>query len=289
MRRPRAHATILSALILAISVTGPLAAQSSETAALRVRVIDAATGLPIEGAQVGFPEIGLTRLANDAGIAQIVSIPPGVRTLEVTMLGYGKATTTFTLEAHALATGTIALTSDPIEIAGLTVTGSQQIKRLRDAGFYDRQRMGFGRQLGPLEIAAINALRPSDFFAKIPSVERLNAGFGRYTVVSRRSCETLGSGGVSTEAPRPGQRKAVPREAPNPNLMAIYLDGVPYHDDMDVLPAEMVEAAEVYVGVQVPMQFSSGRPMGSAHRGSASLRRVELAHGGQVRIPSVGG
>jgi hypothetical protein len=40
--------------------------------------------------------------------------------------------------------------------------------------------------------------------------------------------------------------------------MAIYLDGVPYRDDLDRLPVEMIEAVEVYVGSQVPMQWSSG-------------------------------
>src|SRR5688572_19304574 len=87
MRARRADPTVLAALLLTSLASAPLAAQSSETAALRVRVTDAATGLPIGGAQVGFPELPLFRLANDAGIAQIVDIPPGVRTLEVTMLG----------------------------------------------------------------------------------------------------------------------------------------------------------------------------------------------------------
>ena len=55
------------------------------------RVTDAATGRPIDGALVGFPELGLFRLTNAPGIAQIVGILPGTRTVEVTMLGYGKA------------------------------------------------------------------------------------------------------------------------------------------------------------------------------------------------------
>jgi hypothetical protein len=42
-----------------------------------VHVSDAATGSPIERAKVGFPELERFRLANAAGVAQIVDIPPG--------------------------------------------------------------------------------------------------------------------------------------------------------------------------------------------------------------------
>jgi hypothetical protein len=268
MRTRGAGPTVLIALLLAGSVAAPLAAQSSETAALRVRVTDAATGMPIGGAQVAFPELALFSLANDAGFAQIVGIPPGARTLELTMLGYGKASQTMMLEAHAVATGVIALTTDPIEIEGLTVMSSRQIERLRDAGFYNRERMGFGHQLGPLEIASIIAMKPSDYFTMIPSVELITAGFGRRHVVSRRSCVTLSTGGIATP---PGQAQGMgygTRAGPfqpglGANAMAIYLDGVPYRDDLDRLPVDMIEAVEVYVGSQVPMQFSSSSQRGA--------------------------
>jgi hypothetical protein len=57
MRTRRADATVLIALLLVTSSGARLAAQSNETAALHVRVTDAATGLPIGGAQVGFPDL----------------------------------------------------------------------------------------------------------------------------------------------------------------------------------------------------------------------------------------
>ncbi len=264
MRTRRAHATVLTALLLAGSVGAPLTAQSNETAALRVRITDAATGRPIGGAQVGFPELALFRLANDAGIAQIVGIPPGARTLEVSMLGYGKASKMLLLETHAVATGDIALTADPIEIEGLTVTTTAQIARLRDAGFYDRERMGFGHQRGPLEIASILAIMTSDYFYRIPTVDLFSTGFGaRREVLSRRSCTTLSSFGLSANPPTSGTPRGsqTPKPfvpAPSPNLMAIYLDGVRYRGELDRLPPSTIEAIEVYVGSQVPMQFSQG-------------------------------
>ena len=38
--------------------------------------------------------------------------------------------------------------------------------------------------------------------------------------------------------------------------MAIYLDGAPYYDALGALPVDLIEAIEVYVGSQVPVQFS---------------------------------
>jgi hypothetical protein len=257
--RTRSAAPVLATVLLATSVSPPLAAQSTETAALRVRVTDAATGLPIGGAQVGFPELALFRVANAAGIAQIVGIPPGSRVLEVTMLGYGTASKTLILEAHAVATGVVELTTDPIEIEGLTVTASHEIKRLRDAGFYNRERIGFGYHLGPLEIASRSriAFNLSDYFAAVPTVRLVQVGAGRHQVESRRSCVTL-----SSFAPPPvsDPRVRTPPPMPaNPNAMAIYLDGAPYNDGLDYLPVDMIQAVEVYVGVEVPIQFSTGR------------------------------
>jgi hypothetical protein len=259
MRTHRADATVLTGLFLASSVGAPIAAQSTETAALRVRVTDAATGLPISGAQVGFPALALFRLASSAGVAQIVGIPLGTHVLEATMLGYGKATQTLILEAHAVATGVIALTTEPIEIEGLTVTASQDIKRLRDAGFYNREQLGFGYHLGPLEIASRSrtAFNVIDYFAMVPNVRVIQAGPGRYQVESRRSCVTL-----SSFAPPPSSNprtRMLPPMPANPHGMAIYLDGAPYGDGLDHLPVDMIQAIEVYVGVEVPLQFSTGR------------------------------
>jgi hypothetical protein len=264
MRTRMVDATLLAALLLASSVGAPLAAQTNETAALRVRVTDAATGRPIEGAQVGFPDLGLFRLAAASGIAQILDIPPGPRTLEVTMLGYGKASRMILLEAHAVATGDIALTNDPIEIEGLTVTASAQIQRLRDVGYYDREKMGFGHHLGTLELSAIVATQPGDYFYKIPGVEVVAEAFGRKQVVSRRSCVTLSSFGLSAGPTTFGgnDRQGSPMPfvpAASPNAMATYLDGVRYRGAFDKIPTNTIEAIEVYVGSQVPMQFSQGQ------------------------------
>ena len=105
----------------AISAPPRLAAQEADFATLRVRIIDASTKKPISGAQVGFPDLELFTLSDKNGIAQITKVPPGDRSLEVTMLGYGTATTRMTIGARAQATGDIALTSEPIHIEGITV------------------------------------------------------------------------------------------------------------------------------------------------------------------------
>ena len=107
----------------------PTAAQQGDFAALRVRVVDASTRAPIAGAQVGFPDLKLFVLTNAKGLAEITQVPPGDRSLEVTMLGYGIASTTISLDAHAVATGDIALKGEPIRIDGITVTTPNNKKK----------------------------------------------------------------------------------------------------------------------------------------------------------------
>ena len=41
--------------------------------------------------------------------------------------------------------------------------------------------------------------------------------------------------------------------------LGIYLDGVPYFDEVDRLPVDMIQAVEVYMGASVPAQFDNPR------------------------------
>ncbi len=117
----RASAFLLASAVALCAVVTPLRLTAQDFATLRVRIVDAATKKPIAGAQVGFPDLKLFTLSDKNGIAQITKVPPGDRSLEVTMLGYGTATTTMAIAGRAQATGDIALTTEPIHIDGITV------------------------------------------------------------------------------------------------------------------------------------------------------------------------
>jgi hypothetical protein len=132
MRRVSAFLLLALALALGVSLSpAPLTAQQGDFALLRVRVVDAATNKPISGARVGYPEIKLFTLTDKNCIAEIAKVPPGERSLEVTMLGYGTATTTMTLGANLQATGDIALKTDPIHIDGITVASAPSTTKIK--------------------------------------------------------------------------------------------------------------------------------------------------------------
>src|SRR5690242_14454990 len=98
MRRTSASIFLLFASALALgAVFAPVPLTAQQPASLRVRIVDASTNKPIAGARVGFPDLKLFTLSDKNGIAQIQKIPTGERSLEVTMLGYGTASTTMTL------------------------------------------------------------------------------------------------------------------------------------------------------------------------------------------------
>jgi hypothetical protein len=100
------------------------AAGVGKTASLRFQVTDAATGEPVSGARVGFPELRLFVLSNVDGNAVLAEIPPGGHVLEVTMQGFGDASASIRLAPGAVASGSVALTTRPIAIEGITVTAA---------------------------------------------------------------------------------------------------------------------------------------------------------------------
>jgi hypothetical protein len=225
-----------STLLLALLPAALFAQVADSTATLRVRVTDALTGNPLAAARVGFPELNLFQLSNANGVAQIAGVPAGIHNLEVTMFGYGRASATLMLEARDVASGSIALTAEPIEIQGIEILGTARRKRLEDVGFYTRPRFAAGFQLGPLEIASELAFMPSDLFRTAPGVERIPDGNGRADIISRRDCGSFRN---------------------RDQRIAIFLDGVPYYEEIDRLPIDAIEAVELYMGVNVPLQFAT--------------------------------
>jgi hypothetical protein len=107
-----------------VAATTSAPGSTRETASLRFQVTDASTGEPVDGARVGFPELNLFVLSDQAGNAVLPLIPPGDHVLQVTMLGYGDATASIRLAAGASASGSVALTSSPLVIEEITVTAA---------------------------------------------------------------------------------------------------------------------------------------------------------------------
>ncbi len=141
---------------------------------LRLRIVDALTFEPIYGAAMNFPELELYALSNPAGFAVLSGIPPGNHAIEVTMMGYGPGTALIHLEQGAIGTGEIALTSEPIQLAGIVVNGRRSWSDYLDrTGYYERSRAGHGHHLEREDIRRTMAQRPSEVlrYISISSIE----------------------------------------------------------------------------------------------------------------------
>jgi hypothetical protein len=98
-------------------------AASSETAAeVAGTVRDDATGAPLAGAQVAFPDEGTGTVADAGGRFRIVGLPPGVRRLTIAYLGYVSAETEIRAGPGAVYRVDARLVPSPIAVAALKVT-----------------------------------------------------------------------------------------------------------------------------------------------------------------------
>ena len=210
----------LALILLAIPT---VASAQEEPASLRIRVTDEATGEAIFGAVVGFPDLKLFILTAETGDATLTDIPPGDHNLEVTMLGYGRASALLHLDPGAVGVGEIQLSVQPIEIAGITVDGrSLWSPHLDRRGFYDRDKRGFGYHFDRTDIEKLNAFWPSDILRRTPGM-------------LRAAMSSFMSGGCR------------PR---------IWVDGMRWRGTVDDLPITWIEGMELFPRFSgVPIQY----------------------------------
>ena len=222
---------LVAALLVFMAV--PASAQDLEaTAALRVRVYDAGSGLPIPGARVGLTDIGFFALTDTAGVALLTGIPPGLHELEVAMFGYETEDATLDFGPGSLAAGDVVLTFQPIPLEEIMVQGrSRWSARLQGSGFYERggkwERIP-ARSRGDPRIQRLSALRGPETASHPPWLRRLRrsgsdpagrrlhgsapAGLrardlrGRHAVdrLPRRHAALLGRGARVLHEPHPG-------------------------------------------------------------------------------------
>lgn len=102
-------------------------------------VIDAATGDPIEGVLVGVVAARGRALSDEDGRFVLAGIVPGEVSLYAEHIGYGRAEGQVLIQLKDTVEVEIELTTDPVEIAPLTVTvtGSAADDRVRSGTRYD--------------------------------------------------------------------------------------------------------------------------------------------------------
>lgn len=211
------------------------------------RVVDPATGQSVAGALVTLTDGGGSIvgrvLTGDDGRFVIGSVDPGRLTVGVEALGYASAADRVIEYGDDPLFLEIGLSPAPVGVEGIVVTVTPQKAFLKELGFYDRMGRGGGRFVGPDQVAAIRAARPSDLVRRVAGVQLA----GDSEPVFSRSMVQGFSGSLC---------------APN-----LYVDGVPARldpslrdagDAFDNLlpPPEQIEAIELYPGgASIPVQW----------------------------------
>lgn len=242
MGSDRTRSTLLTAALAAGAGLAPiglapteLAAQEREDplpAALVGQVVNATTGMPVEGAVVNLLASGYGAITDSTGNFRIPQTWAGPDTIEVRFIGYEPSKTPVELVPSETSRITLLLSQTAVRVADLVVEVRQTRRSRNLQGFVERMEKGFGEFFTPRDIVLRNPRLPSDLMRGIPGVTVGRIQYGKAPVYIGRG-DRLGC------------------------QPAIYLDGV-YQAGMDLddIPAEDLGAVEVYKGMtDTPMEF----------------------------------
>jgi hypothetical protein len=248
-------------------------AQGPDVAAVRVRVTDGFGGDALAGARVAFPDLALVAETDKAGIASFDAVPVGDRTLQVTRLGFAEGSQVISVKPGALVETQIALTLQPLEVAGVYVNAQRQWSTILQAnGFAERAKLGFGRHLDRAAVRRGNLLRLDRAIEN--SIPR------RCSQESRPSSLKGAMGSTRNPAdpdyrPPPGQQARpgnTPMSQPIPTQTMgmgvapiVFLDGVRYpYEELKDIPLDWVEGVEIYSSFAgLPGKYSGLAPCGA--------------------------
>jgi hypothetical protein len=172
---------VLSLLFLLLPV-GPLFAQSVEG-----RLLESETGTPIILGQVtlllGNGTVADQTYTDEAGFFSVWSPEPGSFFLRAEHVGFfPRVDGLFELGAGGVLTVEFRLRANLMVMDTLAVEVERRDLKLNLLGYYDRERRGFGRFMGPEEIAQRPIVDVTDLFRNIPRVRVNWKPFGGTTV-----------------------------------------------------------------------------------------------------------
>jgi hypothetical protein len=196
------------------------------------RVIDDASRAPIEGAEVRVRAEGATVLTNSRGYFILGQRPAGVYQLQISHLAYTDREVPFHVSGNLTQNVEIPLTSEAIELPGITVTAAPTRYRRDLEGLIRRMDLGFGQFITRERLENRPGARLGDLLREVPGVLVFQNGVKSYLEVRGRECQP-----------------------------DVYVDGRPFPLDpalgVNELFSQELEAIEVYKATEVPGEFLS--------------------------------
>lgn len=229
--------------LLPAALLVPLLAGSLSAQGIRGRVLDAETGQPVAGATVEVldaGEVALRRVVTDtAGGFSLRVAETGRYHLRSERIGYETVTSPpIDMVAGDTLVVELRMATEAVVLAPLTITASSRRSpwdRTLDE-FYERQRRGWGRFIGPAEIERLRPVTVTQLLHGYPGI-RIRYGRGMQSTVLMRT----------------GRGNCAP---------TIYVDGhrMPGNDIDQWVTGSAVRAVEVYSrAMEVPGEFASVR------------------------------
>ena len=200
-------------------------------ARLLVRVVDAVAGTPVEGATVSLVD-GRIAPTNVDGRVAFDGLDSELTQVTVERIGYATRTEPVTLHPDRTTAVEVALTIEAVALRPIKVEVRSRF--LESHGFYQRLDQGVVMRLLTREsIEQRGSPLISDAFARVPGL-RIDRPTTHRALLQARDC-----------------------------VLAIFVDGVEWGVDIeesvniDQIPPEWVEVAEVYWGSRTPPQYRS--------------------------------
>lgn len=230
------------ALLVAAALAAPSrAAAQRGPAAVQIIAREQGTGLAIPGAQVTVSGVGTVAVSDSLGRAHGMVARTGLRLVRVLRVGYLPESFTVEFRPGEAVEAEVSMQRAPIELDGLTVRGLMPSTTLRNVGFYDRRKVGFGRFVDSDQLYRRKDSYLSSLMRSIPGVNVIHCG---PPTCMFRGYRVMASGGASS----------LGLTCP----MRIFLDGVQVrNEDIDAMSVRALEGVEVYPrGAGIPARFA---------------------------------
>lgn len=241
-------------LAIVVVLAAPAIVSAQETGLVGGRVVDAASGEPVEGVMVRVDEVAPT-LSDDRGLFELARVPVGEWGISFQHLAYGTHERTVTVRAGEETAILAEISAEAIDLEEIVVESSSELERRRVTSGY-----------------SINELSPSD----IDAAARAGLSFGDLLQGSLPGVDVradeLGLC-VTYRAIRTGN------DLGDCDGVSVVLDGVPINDAAYVyssIPLQDIERIEVLspaqAGVRYGMRNGQGALIVETKRGPVQQR-----------------
>jgi carboxypeptidase family protein/TonB-dependent receptor-like protein len=232
--RPAALPAAFAALLLALDAP-PARTQDGATLAVTVA---ARGGEPLGAARVSVEGTGISGITNAAGGVRFVSLPAGMRTVEVRMIGLATRRVAVQLKNGETRDLRVEMDVDPVALRAVEGTAENRTRGMRmlaSAGFYERQVGSTGTFVTREQIERMRPRFLSDVLRRYASIKLQTNMFNRSRVG--------------------GRRQAGPASRCEP---LFFINGVPAERfEPDDIRPEDVEGIEIYDGpADIPPAFN---------------------------------